>query len=94
MFKVIVSPQAWEDFVEIFEYIAQDNREAARRFCDALLDHVDLLATFPHLGTVVKGRNVRSILHTPVRVYYRVNETRGCVEVIHFWHSARRMPDL
>lgn len=55
MFKVIVSPQAWEDFFEIFEFIAQDKRDSARQFCDALLDHVDLLATFPHLGTVVPG---------------------------------------
>ena len=51
MYKIIVSPQAWEDFFEIFEYIAQDKREAARRFCDALPDHVDLLSTFPHLGS-------------------------------------------
>lgn len=64
-------------------------------FCDALLDHADLLATFPHLGIVAgKSRGVRCILHTPVRIYYRVDDVRQCVEVIHFWHAARQQPKL
>jgi plasmid stabilization system protein ParE len=50
VFKVIVSPRAWDDFFEIFDYISRDNRNAAARFCDALLQHVDLLGTFPHIG--------------------------------------------
>ena len=56
MFKVIVSPRAWEDFFEIFDYIARDNRDAAERFCDALLSHVDLLGTFPHIGVTSAQR--------------------------------------
>jgi plasmid stabilization system protein ParE len=95
VFKVIVSPLAWDDFFEIFEYIARDNRDAAARFCGALLAHADLLATFPHLGIVAgKSRGVRCILHTPVRIYYRVDDVRQCVEVIHFWHAARQQPKL
>ena len=95
MFKVIVSPRAWEDFFEIFDYIARDNRDAAERFCDALLNHADLLGTFPHIGVVsIERPNVRSVLHTPVRIYYRIDEFRECVEIIHFWHTARRHPTI
>ena len=87
MFKVIVSPRAWDDFFEIFDYISRDNRDAAARFCDALLNHVDLLGTFPHLGVVSGQRpNVRSVLH------YRIDDFRECVEIIHFWHTARGNP--
>ncbi len=69
MFKVIVSPRAWRDFFEIFDYIQQDSPEAAARFCGALLDHTDLLATFPHIGApVAEFAHVRSILHTPIRI--------------------------
>ena len=65
MFNVIVSPRAWDDFLEIFDYISRDNRDAAAQFCDALLNHVDLLGTFPHIGVVSLQRpNVRSVLHT------------------------------
>ena len=93
MFKVIVSPRAWDDFFQIFEYIAAENRDGAARFCDALLDHIELLATFPHIGVAsTKSRGVRSILHSPVRIYYRVDDPRECVEVIHFWHTARKNP--
>ena len=93
MYKVIVSPRAWDDFFEIFDYISRDNRDAAARFCDALLNHVDLLGTFPHIGVVSGQRpNVRSVLHTPVRIYYRIDDSRECVEIIHFWHTARRNP--
>ena len=95
MFKVIVSPRAWDDFFEIFEYISRDKRDSAARFCDALLNHVDLLGTFPHIGIVsAKRPNVRSVLHTPVRIYYRIDESRECVEIIHFWHTARNHPNI
>lgn len=93
MYKVIVSPGAWDDFFEIFEYIAADSRDAAAKFCDALLNHVDLLAEFPHIGIPsARVRGVRSMLHTPVRVYYRTDERRQCVEILHFWHTARSAP--
>ncbi len=93
MFKVIVSPRAWDDFFEIFDYISRDSPDAAARFCDALLNHVDLLGTFPHIGIVSTRRSsVRSVLHTPVRIYYRIDDVRESVEIIHFWHTARRNP--
>lgn len=93
MFRVIVSPQAWEDFFQIYEYIAAEDRDAAARFCDALLNHIELLATFPHIGvSSARSRGVRSVLHTPVRIYYRVDEQRQGVEIIHFWHTARKSP--
>lgn len=93
MFKVVVSPQAWDEFFQIYEYIGAEDRDAAARFCDALLNHIDILATFPHLGVSrTSSRGVRSVLHTPVRIYNRVDETRQCAEIIHFWHTARRDP--
>jgi plasmid stabilization system protein ParE len=80
VFKVIVSPRAWDDFFEIFDYISRDNRDAAERFCDALLNHVDLLGTFPHIGVVSAQRpNVRSVLHTPVRIYYRIDDSASAL---------------
>lgn len=94
MFQVIVSPRAWRDFFEIFEYIAVADPEVAERFCNALLAHTDLLTSFPHIGTPSKVSGVRSILHTPIRIYYQINEQRKTIEVIHFWHASRRPPKL
>ena len=95
MFKVDISPRARNDFLEIIDYIREDNPNAAERFGNDLLNHTELLADFPHIGTTVRPRSgVRKVLHTPVRIYYRVNEERKVVEILHFWHAARREPDL
>ena len=95
MFKVIISPRARHDLLEIIDYIREDNPNAAERFGNDLLNHTELLAEFPHIGAPVNERSrVRKLLHTPVRIYYRVDEPRNVVEILHFWHAARRQPDL
>jgi plasmid stabilization system protein ParE len=91
--KVIVSPRARGDLLQIIDYIRQDNQRAAERFGNAILDHVEILGSFPQLGAAVDRKpGVRSLLHTPVRIYYRVNEKRKRIEILHFWHAARREP--
>jgi plasmid stabilization system protein ParE len=66
VFKVIVSPRAWDDFFQIHDYIAAEDQAAAARFCEGLLNHIELLGTFPHIGaTSGKVHGVRSVLHTP-----------------------------
>ena len=93
MFQVIISPRARHDLLKIIDYIRQDHPEAAERFANDLLDHTELLADFPHIGeTVNRRQGVRKLLHTPIRIYYRVDERRKLVEILHFWHSARREP--
>lgn len=45
---------------------------------------------FPYIGSPVDGRpGVRQFVHTPVLIYYRVNEAPNFVEVLHFWHGSR-----
>jgi plasmid stabilization system protein ParE len=95
VFKVIVSPRAWRDFFEIFDYISADSPEAAERFCNALLNHTELLSAFPNIGApATKFVGVRFLLHTPIRIYYRVDQQENTIEVIHFWHTSRRPPKL
>jgi plasmid stabilization system protein ParE len=78
--------EAWEDFFQIYDYIATDDPAAAARFCDGLLNHAGLLGTFPHIG-VPSARFARCDPSC-----YRVDEAREVVEIIHFWHTARRKP--
>jgi plasmid stabilization system protein ParE len=92
-FKIILTEQAVASLESLLDYIGADNPEAAGRLGNALLNHIVILASFPHLGTPVrKHTGVRSILHTPGRIYYRVDEPRRAIEVLHFWHTARRPP--
>ena len=92
-FKIVYTEDALADLEAILDYIRADSPAAAARFGNALLNHVDLLAPFPHIGSPVNQRpGVRKLLHTPVRVYYRIHEERSVVEILHFWHVARQEP--
>lgn len=94
MFKIVVSPRAWSDFFSIFDYIEQDNPTAASSFGAALLNEIELLAVFPHIGALVHQRlGVRKLLYTPIRIYYRVDNSSRTVEILHFWHAARQEPE-
>ena len=67
----------------------------AERFGNAIFNHVDLLKSFPYIGNVVDGRpGVRQLVHTPIVIYYRVDDYRDVVEVLHFWHAARQSPGV
>jgi plasmid stabilization system protein ParE len=92
-YKVYFSDDALRDFDETLEFIRQDKSAAAEKFGNALLNHAYLLAAFPLIGAPVAGRpGLRNLLHTPIRIYYRIDEDKKLVEIIHLWHGSRRPP--
>lgn len=91
-FRILYTEESVADLEAILDYIRADNLEAARRFGSALINHVGLLASFPHVGAPVARRTeVRKLLHSPVRIYYRIDERRKAIEILHFWHTALRV---
>jgi toxin ParE1/3/4 len=94
-FKIIFSPESLEHLGEIVQYIAQDNPEAALRFGMKMLDRAVLLADFPELGQSYSKRSgVRRLMVKPYIIFYRVRYKTKTVEVLRFWHGARRQPAL
>ena len=94
-YQVIFAPQAIERLEEIVRYIAQDNPFAAEKFGLRLVDHTALLADFPELGRPYHKRtDVRRLWCKPYWIYYRVQHNKQLVEVMEFWHSARREPEI
>jgi plasmid stabilization system protein ParE len=78
---------------EILAYSRVNFPGTAERFGTALLDHLELLKTFPYMGSQVSRRpGVRQLVHTPILIYYVIDERRKTIEVLHFRHGAR--PDL
>ena len=73
--------------------VAGEPPETTEQFADALFDHIDLLQAFPYVGAPCKGDpQVRRLLHSPLYVYYRLDERRGAIEILHFWHCSREEP--
>jgi len=90
-FKIRITEAALADFEEILAYSWDNFSATAERFGEAILNHVDLLKSFPYIGSPVDGRShVRVLVHTPILVYYRINERLYVVEILHFWHGSRR----
>jgi toxin ParE1/3/4 len=94
-YKILFTEDALADLEDILDYIRRDSERAAENFGVAVLDHVELLSIFPHIGTTIIQRpNVRKILHSPVRIYYRVDEGKELVEILHFWHGSKSDPKV
>ena len=94
-FKVLYHEDALADLEEIFEWSREKHPETTEQFADDLFDHIDLLQVLPYIGTPVKGHpQLRRLLHSPLYVYYRLDESRGSIEVLHIWHTSRKGPQF
>ena len=94
-YKILFTEDALADLEVILDYVRADNPSAAERFGASLLNYVELLESFPRMGIPVLRRpGVRKILHSPVRIYYRLHEDRSLIEILHLWHGARKNPTL
>jgi toxin ParE1/3/4 len=92
-FRLQYTQKALNDLAEIVGYIAEDSPDTASGFGKSLLDHVDLLTCFPRMGSATRKRpRIRKLLHSPILVYYRVNERKSLIEVLHLRHAARKTP--
>ena len=94
-YQVIFAPQAIERLAEIVRFIALDNPSAAEKFGLYLVDQAELLAEFPELGRPYRKRvNVRRLLRKTYFIYYRVQHDQRVIEIMDYWHSARREPEF
>ena len=92
-FQVLYTEPALADLEEILARSWDQHPGSTARFGLALLNHADLLKSFPRLGTPVRGfPGVRRLLHSPLHVYYRVLPDQMRIEILHFWHASRRPP--
>ncbi len=87
MYKVVYSPKAREDLIEIWEYIAQDNLSAADRYIDGFRESIQIYTYNPNIGREEpmlakelgsSKLNARSFLYRNHRCYYYIaqNEMR------------------
>jgi plasmid stabilization system protein ParE len=92
-FKVLYHQDALADLEAIFGWSREKHPDTTEQFADDLFDHIELLRALPYVGTPVKGHpQLRRLLHSPLYVYYRLDENRGAIEILHFWHSSRKEP--
>jgi toxin ParE1/3/4 len=86
--------RAEQDLIEIWNYIAQDNRRAADRMFDLLVQKSRLLAHNPNIGRSREeiGAGVRSTVAGSYLVLYRVHSDR--VEFLRYLHQRRNLSNI
>ena len=100
MAEFILTPCVEDELWAIWEYIAQDNPDAATRVIEAAYETFKTLAATPGLGRLRKFRNPRlkGIRSWPVSgfetylIFYRV--TPSDIELLHVYHGARDIEAL
>lgn len=93
--KIVFSPQAHADMVEIFTYISSDNPAAARALLARIRDKIGNLAKAPHIGRPgrVPGTRELVIPGTPFLVPYQVGIAENTLQILRVYHGAREWPE-
>ena len=75
---------------DIYEYIAADNSDAARKVVAAIYDKVQVLRNYPEIGhkyQAASGREVRILLYGHYRIAYLTKKS-GDIDVVGVFHGA------
>ncbi len=94
-FKVLITESAIADLKEIVEFVAQDDSGAAIRLGEKLVDRALTLASLPQRFPLHdQQRGIRKMPLPPFLIFYTCDEGKAVVNILHFWHGARRSPQF
>jgi addiction module RelE/StbE family toxin len=90
--KIIWSPQAGDDLLTLYRYIAQENPRAARGLHSRIISRVLLLLKTPYSGRTgrVPGTRELVVSGTSYVVPYRIHQ--GSIQILRVYHTARLWP--
>lgn len=91
--KVVWTPEALQDRIEIWDYIATDNPPAAVRMDELFSDCASRLVEHPKLGRPGKVPGTRELVaHEHYRLVYEI--VSDTVWILTLVHTARRWPPV
>jgi toxin ParE1/3/4 len=92
--KLVWSPRALGQLEHALVYIAQEDRGAAWRVYDQIVEHAQRLTEFPEMAPVGREAGTRELVvtGTPYILVYRLS--RGRIEIAAVWHGkqSRKRP--
>jgi toxin ParE1/3/4 len=89
--KLRFTPRAAQDLAEIADYILEHSPQAALRVRAAILESLQNLILFPHVGRPQKAEGVRKLVtrRYPYLVYYTTDEEAEEIVILAIQHPAR-----
>ena len=92
--KIIRSPDAEEDLLEIWSNIANDKPSAADRFLDTLEHRMELLSRHPKMGEARSDLAPRLRTFTVGNYVIFFRPIRDGIEVVRVLHGSRDIPAI
>lgn len=91
--RIRYTPNARDGIVEIHEYIAHENPQAARRVIHSIRQQIRLLADYPDIGRPGRCEGTRELTINPYPyiVAYRIDADE--VQILAVVHTSRRWPE-
>ncbi len=89
--RLIFDDRALADLEEIYNWIAQDNRQSAKAVVERVYASIELLASFPYMGRLGRDESTREwvVPRLPYIVVYEVHEQRDEVIIAAVFHGAQ-----
>jgi plasmid stabilization system protein ParE len=94
--KVRWSQTALAQLNEIFLYIYERNRSAARSVTARVEELASLLGEFPFIGHLTDEADVRilPVVRYPFAIFYTIDDAAGEVVILHVRHTAQESPQM
>jgi plasmid stabilization system protein ParE len=93
--RYVVSPEAFDDLQEIWDFIATDSPQAADRVVAELFSAFQRLAEWPGMGHTRRDLTERDVRFFPVGSYLVVyRELQPALQIVAVLHSARDVPSV
>ncbi len=94
--RVRCTTDAADDLERICDHIAKRRAESARTVAQSVVERIDALETFPHIGRPGRVAGTREIAFPPLPyvAVYEVFEAQDEVRVLRILHGAQRWPQL
>jgi plasmid stabilization system protein ParE len=97
-FKLIWTHRALSDLAEIVRYYREERKsvEAALKVGSAIIEHVEVLCTFPDIGPRYPKKDGihREVLCYEYRIFYRVDRDARTVYIARVWHGRQDSTEL
>jgi toxin ParE1/3/4 len=92
--RIVRTPRAEEDLLDIWGYIAQDSPAAADRLLDRIDRALAVLADFPRLGPLREDIGIGACYHVVGRYLIFYRDIGDGIEVVRVVHGMRNLSGL
>ena len=94
--RIEYSPESLRDLVRLREFIEQENPQAARRVANVIMEGIERLKIFPHMGLPVNRapdpQVIRDLYIGKYTIRYLVSNES--IYILRLWHGMEIEKDL